>query len=201
MFTRLINALVGGFKWLIFKKDDKTKPYRTDGNAAFLEAIKKPGTVCCIGGEGFLQNGIKDATDSFWCHVFGITEPGWCVEAEGGGIEHNEIGKYLGDKNQVVAFQFDLTDDQLNKLLTWINAQIGKPYGFLEFVEELTPNPSEQGLPRDWGYICSALWACAFQQIGISIVPAGVDPRMATPGDVFNGLEPNLSAKMFRYNW
>ena len=66
MWTKTIKALIGGFKWLLFKKDDKTRPYKTDGNAAFLEAIKKPGTICCIGGEGFLQDGIKDAINSFF---------------------------------------------------------------------------------------------------------------------------------------
>jgi len=200
MWTKTINALIGGFKWLFFKKDDQTKPYKTDGNAAFLEAIKKPGTICCIGGEGFLQCGIKDATNSFFCHVFGITEEGWCVEAEGGGIEHNQIDKYLGDTYQIVAFQTDLTDEQLQKLLTWINSQIGKPYGFLEFLEELLPNP-EDGPIKDQSHICSALWACGYQQIGISIVPKGVDPRLATPGQDYAGLEPNLAFKMFRYNW
>jgi uncharacterized protein YycO len=200
VYTKLINGLIGGFKWLFFHKDDKTKPYKTDGNDDFLVAIKKPGTVCCIGGEGFLQDGIKDATNSFWCHTFGITEEGWCIEAEGGGIQHNQIDKYLGDTYQIAAFQTDLTDDQLKELLTWIRSQVGKPYGFVEFLEELLPDPDSVPI-KDQSHICSSLWACGFFKLDIDIVPKDIDPRLATPGDVFNGLSPNLNFKMYRYNW
>ena len=74
----------------------KEKPYKIDGNAAFLEAIKIPGTVVLVGGpSGSLPEGIEAATDSFWAHCFGISEPGYCIEAEGGGIQHNQIDKYL----------------------------------------------------------------------------------------------------------
>ena len=197
MFKKLILGILG-----LLGLIKKSKPYRTYGNAAFLEAIKIPGTVVLVGGpSGALPAGIEAATDSFWAHVFGITEPGWCIEAEGGGIEHNALDGYLSDTCQMAAFQFQLTPDQQGKLLSWVRGQIGKPYGFLEFLEELLPDPSTEAPIRDQSHICSALWACAFQQIGISIVPKGVDPRLATPGDVWNGCFSNLQCKAFRFNW
>ena len=62
MFTKLIDALLAAFGIT----QDKKKPYRSDGNAAFLDAINLPGTVCLIGGDGFVPNGIQGALKSFW---------------------------------------------------------------------------------------------------------------------------------------
>jgi hypothetical protein len=45
VFDKLICGILGMLGLI-----KKTKPYCTDGNAKFLEAIKIPGTVVLIGG-------------------------------------------------------------------------------------------------------------------------------------------------------
>ena len=196
MFTKLINALLSAFGIV----PDKKKKFTTENNPAFLEAIEKPGTICLIGGDGFLPNGIQGATDSFWCHTFVITEKGWCAEAEANGIERNRVDKYLLPECQMVAYQTDLTPDQLTRLLNWIRAQIGKPYGYLDFLTQLLPDPSAVS-PDDKGFICSALAACGYAEIGILIVKSKINPHLASPKDLNDALEPNLKFSMFRFNW
>jgi uncharacterized protein YycO len=197
MFAKLINALLAALGIV----PDKKKAFRTDGNAAFLEAVKIPGTVCLIGGDGFISNGIQGAENSFWSHCFGtVDDQGSIIEAEAEGIQKNNIEKYLKPENQIVAYQYFMITDQQKKIVDWAMAQIGKPYGYLEFLEELFPDPSKIS-PKDFGYICSALWACAYRQADISIIKPEINPRVATPKDINDFLEPNLQWKQYRYNW
>ena len=199
MFTKIFQALAAAIGSL-FNAPERSKPYTTENNAAFMDATKLPGTVCLIGGTGFISRGIQGAEDSFWSHCFGISKPDWCIEAEANGICEDPLSNYLNDKNQIVAYQLPLTDDQRTNLLAWVRDKIGKPYDYIAFGEELTPDPS--GIPyKGFGYICSALWACAYAAIGVPIVASNIDPRVATPKNINDFLEPNTAAKQFRYNW
>ena len=104
----------------------------------------------------------------------------------------------------MVAFQFPINGIQWKRIYDWVENKVGKPYGFCEFLEELFPDPSTEASIKNQSYICSSLWACAYallKQNNFSLVLPGIDPRMATPGDIFNGCEPNLNVQMFRYNW
>jgi uncharacterized protein YycO len=198
MFTKLINV----FLMWIGIRPDKKKKITTENNAAFLEAIKKPGTICCIGGDGFLADGIQAATNSFWCHTFCITEDGWCIEAEGEGIQHNKIDKYLGKESQMVAYQTDLTDLQLLALRLWLNNKVGKPYGYIDFLDELLPEPSKDAVITDPWYMCAALIATAYKRINIDIVAPDIKPHLATPKDVNDYCEKEfMRFKQFRFNW
>ncbi len=219
MFTKLIKALLGAFG--IIKK---TKKFTTVNNKEFLQSLQ-PGSVVLTCSRGFLQDGIKGATDSYWCHsllYIGKTagtmirnlypellgnekipmesQYNEIVEAQGGGVQVDNLQKNLGDNVQMVAFYRPISTVDLMKVLKRIYSNVGKNYGFLDFLSELFPDPAKVSLGDDNGFICSALTTDAWSPIE-TIVKKGIDPHKATPGDQYNYLEPNLKWQMTKYNW
>ena len=109
------------------------------------------------------------------------------IEAEGGGVQVDTLNKYNGA--QLVGFARPLTDAQIEKLLLWYYQQVGKPYGFVTFLTELFPNPSDIPV-NDPGYICSALGCTGYKmQLGIDACDPKIDCRKATPQQTYNWLE------------
>jgi uncharacterized protein YycO len=160
-----------------------------------------PGEIILIGpGSQPLPEGIAAAEDSFWAHAFIYIGNGQVIEAEGEGIQQNDMAKYLGNDSQMVGYSLPLTDVQRATILTWLKSQVGKPYGYLTFVTELFPNPSYIPV-SDPGWICSGLDAMAYKQVDIPVVKKGVNPAQASPKDLNDFLEPYLAARQTRYNW
>jgi uncharacterized protein YycO len=178
----------------------KTKAFTTANDPAFLAHLE-PGEILLVGpGSQALPDGIAAAEDSFWAHAFIFIGNGQVIEAEGAGIQQNDMSKYLGSDTQLVGYSMQLTDAQLSTILTWLKAQVGKPYGYLTFLTELFPNPSDIPV-SDPGWICSGLCATAYKQAGITVVNQGVNPAQASPKDLNDYLEPNLAFMQTRYNW
>jgi hypothetical protein len=219
MFTRLFKALLGAFG--VIKKDLK---FDTSHNSEFLQSLEA-GTIVLTHSKGFLQDGIQGATDSAWCHSLlyvGKTAGAMVrqmfpdlltnkkipkdsqfneiVEAQGGGVQVDNLQKDLGNDIQLVAYTRKLTTVELMKVLYRIYSNVGKPYGYLDFLTELFPNPSDVMFADGKGFICSALTTDAYEPVEI-VAPKGVNPHKVTPGQQNEYLEPNLNWTRVRYNW
>jgi len=215
MFSKLIRALLGAFGII-----EKTKKFTKENNAEFMRSLE-PGTIVLTHRKGFIQGGIQGATDSFWCHALIYVGKSTAnivrqvtpslihlpegklhetVEAQGEGIVISTLEASMTDDDQLVSYTYKLSTLQTIKLLAWLYAQVGKPYGYLTFITELFPNPSD--IPVwDPGWICSGLTAVAYKRIDIQTVKKGITPSYATPKDLNDYLEPNLSWSMSKFNW
>ena len=210
MFTKLIRGILG-----LLGIMKRSKKFTTVNNAEFMANIE-PGEIILVGPGGApLSNGIATAEDGFWSHALihigkdwaqrmRINYPYICgntkvgrdstdaeiIEAEGTGIQIDTLHKY--DGAQLVGFSTKLSDAQLEKLFLWLYKQVGRPYGYLTFLTELYPNPSDIPV-KDPGWICSGLCAYDyFSQLGIYLANPKINPAQADPEDLYNGLEPKL---------
>jgi hypothetical protein len=219
MFTRLFKALLGAFG--IIKKDLK---FDSSHNAEFLKSLEA-GTIILTHSKGFLQDGIQGATDSAWCHSLlyvGKTAGAMVrqmfpellnnkkipaeaqfneiVEAQGCGVQVDNLQKDLGDDIQLVAYTRTLTTVELMKVLHRIYSNVGKPYGYLDFLTELFPDPSSVICPSDNGFICSALTTDAYEPVE-RVAKPDINPHRINPGQQNEYLEPNLTWKKTTWNW
>lgn len=219
MFTRIIRGLLGMFG--IIKK---TLKFDTSHNEEFLKSLE-PGTIILTHGSGYLRGGIQGATDSAFNHALlytGKTAGAMArqlfpnllknkkipresqyheiVEAQGDGIQVDNLQKNLGDDMQLVAFSRVLTTVELMKVLNRIYSNVGKNYGYLDFVSQLFPDPSAVNLGDDKGFICSALCVDAYAPVE-DISLKTVDPQKMTPGQLFELLNKNLNWKKTTYNF
>ena len=122
------------------------------------------------------------------------------VEAQGGGVQVDNLQKNLGDDIQMVAYYRPISQSELITILQRIYSNVGKNYGFLDFLSELFPDPSAVNLGDDNGFICSALTTDAWLPIE-QVCKKNINPHKATPGDQNDYLEPNLKWQQTRYNW
>lgn len=201
MFANLIRGLLGAFG--IIKKDLAFKKTEVED---FVKSLL-PGTIILTRkrNPNFVQGGIQGASNSAWQHAlvyFGKSagKQGLLheiVEAQGEGVIVAQLDKNFGDDNQMVAFTFNLDPREFSILKERVYGQVGKPYDYAEFLQHILPFfPNPEGLT-----VCSSL--CTFGMKGMRrLVPKNVKEENASPGDIFNGCHPQVTAcAETRYNW
>ena len=186
------------------KKDLK---FDASHNSEFMESLSA-GTIILTHSKGVLQQGIQASTDSAWCHALvyvGKTAGNMVrkmypellknpkipkesqfneiVEAQGGGIQVDNLQKNLGDDIQLVGYTRQLTTIELMKVLSRLYSNIGNRYGYLDFISELFPDPSAVNLGDDKGFICSAYCCDGYVPIE-DITLIGIKLQKMTPGQL-----------------
>lgn len=186
MFAPFIRAILGAIG--IVKKEVKFK--KTD-QEEFLKSLL-PGTIILTRkiNNDWIGNGIQGASNSAWQHTLGYFgksagQKGLLheiVEANPGGVEIQQLDKYLNDNTQMIAFTFDLDPREFSIVKERVYSMVGKGYDYAEFLKHIIPvipNPEDK-------VVCSTLYTFGYNGIR-NIVLKSVDPKFATPGDIFSG--------------
>lgn len=226
MFTKLIRGLLGLLgivkKTEVFTTKDNTEFLATrspgeiilvgPGNSPLSQGIANAEGNPVDGQGGFFSHAALHIGQEWGqkmrqlhpeiCNIPGVgnvAAQNEIIEAEGTGIQVDTLAKYTNGNTQLAGFTRNLTDAQLETLFLWAYQQVGKIYGYLTFVTELFPNPSDVPV-NDPGYICSGLVATDYRQLSINIVKSGIDSRKADPQDIYDCLEPQLLWGRHFYN-
>ena len=227
MWTKTIRALLGLLgivkKTTVFTTKDNAEFLATrepgevilvgPGNSALSQGIANAEGNPINGQGGFFSHALIHVGQE-WGQKMRKLHPELCkipgvgniaaqneiIEAEGTGIQIDTLAKYTNGNTQLVGFTLSLTDTQLEKLFLWLYQQVGKPYGYLDFITELFPNPSDIPV-SDPGFICSGLCATDYKgQLNINIVDPRIDSHKADPQDIYDFLEPQLLWGRHFYN-
>lgn len=137
----------------------------------------------CVNSKGFVQNAISFISRGVVCHVEFLVD-GKAIGAHAdGGVQVREIDHYEADYR----FKADCTDGQYQKAVSFLMAQVGKPYDFLDIIGIMASRNWHD--PDRW--ICSELWA-AVMEAGELIHPIESGINLITPQDTLI-----LSSAMF----
>lgn len=194
--------------WLAQYLNQPVRNYQTYGTSP-LSAVSKiilPGDVILVDGDRRISSAIKYLTQSTWSHAAvyvgdiyqqGGEDPCVLVEAElKEGVILSPLSKFQ-DLHIRICRPINLTDDDLQTLITFLIERIGYHYdlkNIIDLVRYLLPTPP---VPVRWRRrmialgsgdptraICSTLIAQAFQHIRYPILPEiEIDPAQK-PGHV-----------------
>jgi len=141
----------------------------------------KPGDLVLCRGKGLFDRAVEDVTDSPYSHVAGIVSDRYVIEAQAfRKTGFQRLDYYSG---QDVYTCDALTDEQRIQIMDYAEAQIGTHYDYLLVLWEAARYILHVVCPyvERRRYICSTLWADAYQVAGIELCP-GV--KYPTPADV-----------------
>ena len=134
--------------------------------------------------DNFISREIEEITNSPYSHVAGYIGRNEVVEAEG--FEKTgkvQLNKY--NKNDYDIYRCDnLTEDKRDKIIGYINGQIGSRYDYFLLVVEFFRYVLHKALPykEPFGsHICSQLWSEAFKSVGIDLCP---NIKFPSPADI-----------------
>ena len=117
----------------------------------------------CVGDDDLVGNAIKFVSRGIVTHVEFITDNGANTigARANGGVQVRPINYKKFSKE--FRFLAACTDEQYQAAMSFLKAQIGKPYDFVD-IAAIAAN-------RDWHdpsrWICSELWAATMEQAGI----------------------------------
>ena len=217
MFATFIRGLLG-----LLGLIKKTKKFDTSHNNDFKKALNTCTIILTHTVDSPLDNAIDAGSNSCWSHSQLYVGQSWgnmirklvpalllnpkipkesvlneIVEAQGDGVKISSLD--LGnEKVQMVAYQRELTFIETVKILTRIYLNVGKTYGYLDFIANtfpLLPIPN-----IDPGYICSALTTDAWLPVE-RIAKPNIELWKITPGQQNDYLEPNLKFHKLTWNW
>jgi hypothetical protein len=217
MFSTLLRGLMG-----LFGIIKKTLKFDTAHNDEFKRSLDVCAIILTHTIDSPLSNAIGAASNSAWSHSQLYVGQSWgkmirtlvpaflrnpkipkeallneIVEAQGDGIKVSSLN--LGDeKVQMVAYQRKLSFIETVKILTRIYLNVGKPYGYLDFIANAFPDVS---IPdKDPGFICSALTTDAWLPVE-RIAKPGISIHKINPGQQNDYLSPNLNWRKLTWNW
>ena len=119
------------------------------------------------------------------------------LEAQGDGIKVSSLD--LGnDKVQMVAYQRPLTFLETVRILTRAYLNVGKPYGYLDFIANAFP---DAGIPNvDPGFICSAYTSDAWLPVE-RLANQGIELWKENPNQQNDYLKFALKFQKLMWNW
>ena len=203
MFKALINSLLEILGITVRSLRDR---YVESDPKEFMRGIGRGAIVLRSVVERTLTaRAIRGASDSVFEHAFVYFGKSGgrqgrlheIVEAVEAGVVVNPIDKYVNAQYQLVAFTPEhLTDDEFRRVREQTYAFLGSAYDYQEIFSHVfgfVPNPPER-------VTCSSLCAAAYHGVR-RLVKKNVDSRGATPGDLWDGLYPQVRGwRMTRHN-
>lgn len=164
---------------------DKLSPFAVPGQDLVL-----PGCFGVSHGSGLLGELIRHATESWAGHAFVYVGNGYIVESCPPVARISEANSY---PDAIWNVHEQLTDDQRLKIIARAHALVGTSYdwpayvGFaLEMLKLETPNRLEPVFKHDSWRVCSALVTDCYGFADIDLTPAGGDPNLVSPADLYN---------------
>ena len=128
----------------------------------------------CVNGGGFVRRSIDFVSRGTVCHVEFLVDGQTLGARADGGVKYRPIDPFPVD----FRFKAELPDEQWQKVMDFLSAQIGKPYDYSAIMGIL--------LNHDWenegSWYCSELWAAALQA-GQVIGPFPKAVKNVTPQD------------------
>ena len=132
-----------------------------------------------ISEAGFVSAAIRDVTDSQWSHVDIILPDGFYLGARSNGgvqVRPPNYCKPIRERRYAIP----TTPDQLDAMLTFARAQIGKPYDFLDIAGLLAH--------RDWRR--PNAWMCS--ELAAATAEAGNMPMLNAEAQFVNHITPEM---------
>jgi hypothetical protein len=210
----LLDPLANGL-WYAFGLGRKSKPFKHTDPEQFkaslgeffifnVSKIKPDFVQGGIQGAQQQQDDKLDDVGSFWQHTgagFKRSDGSiFTIEAFGYGVDIGKIDDYMNDKFQLEAFSFPFDSHEISKLFPDAVSYIGKRYPTENLAFCLLPKDLEKIFVNRKEHYCSALWAIIMHKYGWSIVKKKIDPYLATPGDIHDGLYPQMTLKLSTFN-
>lgn len=200
----------------------KTLKFDTAHNGEFKRSLNTCAIILTHTIDSPLGDAIGASTNSAWSHSQLYVGQAWgktiralvpafllnpkipkeallneIVEAQGDGIKCSSLD-LTNDKVQMAAYQRPLSFIETVKILTRAYLNIGKSYGFLDFIADAFPDLPIPDI--DPGFICSAYTTDAWLPVE-RIAKPKVDLWKITPGQQNDYLEPNLNFQKLTWNW
>lgn len=217
---RLIDALLGAFgfiKKVRPKDEDATWEKFVVSCKACKRLGEKVASFILTGNyEGsFMPDGIKGATGSSLAHALTCfwengdkVKDGYEIVESQTRVAVDTLLKFRKDGVYLVGFSVSLNDENFDKLKKNAYSQIGKPYDVAEFLKYLggifdaIPNPSDL-------HVCSTLtafnvrgvyhrWFGTYKEL--RLWPKKKKPNFLTPGDLWDGMNPQFRFRRSFYN-
>lgn len=136
--------------------------------------------LCLHRGSSLVSKLICWQTRSEYSHASIVTPDGAHYEArEGKGVLRHEKFTLTNKSERVDTFSVTLTRTQLDDMLAFLDAQVGKGYDWTMVARFVTRRQESRASSDRW--FCSELAFAAFQQAGVTLLRA-TEPWEVSPG-------------------
>lgn len=202
--TEPIRRRIVGWMMRVLTKPRKSYEQRIPNDPVALRNLLRPGDVILVEGDQRISQVIRYLTQSSWSHAalyigdalrrfrpelvpemrqrFGNDASFLLIEALEDGVVCNPVTKYL-QHNIRVCRPRGLRREDLDRILTEVTSQLGKPYNVRHVLElaryffpvSLIPRRYRRAALRYGGeateVICTTMLARAFASVGFPIIP------------------------------
>lgn len=153
----------------------------------------RPGDIGLSASTGYIGKFIRLAQAAIgdwavYTHAYIVLHDGYIVEAMPKGAQIDRLDKY-DDRNTTFS-QFDLTDEQRDRIVCEALKLVGTPYSFLDYLAlgathyNIRPAGIRKRVEDSGHMICSQLCTETYYRAGLQLFPDKRLSQDVTPGDL-----------------